>query len=347
MAISYQPVFKAKPGEFKAWSNASATVRAAATPVFELAWDPNTVYFDYLNRTVKSLADTASGVVVVDAGNLDQTLANAPGGLRIIPWLQRKLSGFGVKFRPVVRFDDDPVVVADAAAASTASGAGVTVRMGGDGAPPVIADVAAGLPTLLTQLGAGYGDAHLILDYRVVHSSALVTVLTPAADAVLAWLGTQPAFGSIHVTSGAFPASISHLAKQIANYLPRFDAQFFTGLTIPAGLDIGYGDYAVNYPGAGSGGRGPLPNIRYVVDDQWLVWREPHVNPGFYAFYIVADKVTALPQYAGRGYSWGDLKLDNAAHRVGGPGGASEWRSFSTSHHLQTVVDRLSILGAP
>ena len=63
MPISYQPVFKAKPGEFKAWSNASATVRAAATPVFELAWDPNTVYFDYLNRTVKSMADTATPMV--------------------------------------------------------------------------------------------------------------------------------------------------------------------------------------------------------------------------------------------------------------------------------------------
>lgn len=348
--IHYQPIFKAKPGEFTAWSNATPAVRAATLPVFEMDWSTKSDFHNYLKTCIKSWAGshTAGDVVVVDSATLDQTAPIAPNGHRIIPWLATELAAHGLKLRPVIRPTDDPIVIADAAAVAATTKAGVVNRFGTPRVPPTVPDVSAQLVPLAQSLGIAPNETHLLLDFQEMADQSAITQLTPVANSLLAWVATQPQLGSVHISSAAFPASISGMPQSTANLITRYDAQFYTGLTIPAGLDVGYSDYAVNNPAPGSpDARTPLPNLRYTTGSQWLIWREPKAQPGNSAFHTVCQRLVASPYYAGPAYSWGDRMIDDKARNIGNAGGAKEWRSYATSHHLQTVIDRLATLGVP
>jgi hypothetical protein len=350
LMIHYQPIFKAKPGEFAAWFNAGPAVRAATLPVFEMDWSGKSDFHNYLKSCVKSWAGShAPGeLVVVDSATLDQTAPIAPNGQRIIPWLAGELASHTLKLRPVVRPTDDPVVIADVAAVAATTTAGVVIRFGTPRVPPAVADVRAHLVPLAQSLGIAPNETHLLLDFQEMADQSAIAQLTPVANSVLAWVATQPPLGSVHVTSAAFPASISGMPQSTANLIIRWDAQFYAGLTSPTGLDVGYSDYVVNNPAPGSpDARTPLPNLRYTTGSHWLIWREPKAQPGNSAFHTVCQRLVASPHYAGPAYSWGDEMIDDKARRVGNAGGAKEWRSYATSHHLQTVVDRLATLGAP
>jgi hypothetical protein len=49
----------------------------------------------------------------------------------------------------------------------------------------------------------------------------------------------------------------------------------------------------------------------------------------------------------GAQYSWGDEQIDRSANKSTGPGNATKWRAYGTSHHLAMVTDRLANLGEP
>lgn len=348
--IHYQPIFKAKPGEFTAWENASSAVRASTLPLFEMDYSGRADFHNYLKRCVASWGRSHStgDVVVVDASTLDQVSPIAPGGLRIVPWLAAELAKHNIHLRPVIRPSDDPIVLADAAAVAALTGHGAVIRFGTTRVPPTTDDVSTHLVPLARALAIDPPEVHLLLDFQEMADASAVSQLTPVANTLLVELADQPALGSVHIASAAFPPSISGLPQSAANLIPRFDAAFFAGLTIPAELTIGYADYAVNNPAPGSpNARTPLPNLRYTTDTQWLIWREPKVQPGNFAFYTVCKRVVATAHYAGPTYSWGDKMIDEKSRQIGGAGGAKEWRSYATSHHLQTVVDRLATLGAP
>lgn len=343
----YQPIMKAKPGEFVAWQNASATVRSMTDPLFELAWNPKSNYENYLRTTVdKIVASHSTGTVVtIDGGHLDQLAASAPGGRRLIPWLKDELAAAGLVLRPVARPDDVAGITADIRAAAVA---GVAVRIGTAGTPPVASYVSNELPALVARLALGSGDVHVTLDFQEISSDAAVGLYKVAADQTLDWFSRQSRYASIHVASAAFPASISGLPLATPNLLDRYDAAFYSSLNRPVGLDVGFADYVVNSPGPVSpDARAPLPNLRYTTGSQWLVWREAKRQPGNSGFYVVCDGVVASGYFLGRALSWGDAYIDDKAMRIGGAGTAKEWRSAGTSHHLQVVANRLATLGEP
>jgi Beta protein len=91
----------------------------------------------------------------------------------------------------------------------------------------------------------------------------------------------------------------------------------------------------------------PLPNLRYSAADSWQVYREQKVLPGNESFYTLCQRVVQSNHWCGSGYSWGDGEIDRCSKSIPGPGTATEWRSYGTSHHLAHVVDRLATIGAP
>ncbi len=351
----YQPILKAKPGEFAAWQNASTAVRSTSDPIFELAYNPKSDYANYLRSTIDKLvlSHAPGSVITLDGGHLDQAAATAPGRKRLIPWLRDELAANKLHLRPVARPQDSPTVTADIRAAASH---GVAVRIGAAGAPPTRSYVSAELPKIMKALGISGESTHLTLDYQEILTSNAVALSILAADDTLKWLASQPALASTHVASAGFPASISDLPLSKVNLLERHDAAFYSGLAIPVELSVGFSDYAVNGAGPVSpDARAPLPNLRYTTGGQWLVWREAKQQPGNSAFYAVCRNVAKSAYFDGASYSWGDEYIadrniptpkpgDGAAP---GAGTAKEWRSAGTSHHLEKVVNRLSTLGVP
>jgi hypothetical protein len=345
--VRYQPIFKAKPAEYMAWGNAGPGVRAAASPVLELA--PSADVNKYLAGVVKSTkkAISVADGATIDASALDQTVA-AYGGMRIIPWLSGQLAAEGVPYRPVVPADASSLVLADAAAAAALHRRGVTVREGTVLTLPDPTRLAAALPGLLASLAVSNADLHLLLDFQYVSAVADVARAASIADVALAWVASLPAIGSVAVASGAFPTSISSFPVATATLLPRLDASLYSSLTIPPGLDVDYADYAVNHPATGPAvPRSPLPNLRYSSGTDWLIWREARALPGNESFFTVCRSVVAGGLFRGAGYSWGDAEIARASTGLGGAGRATEWRAYSTSHHIAEVVDRLATLRVP
>jgi hypothetical protein len=354
----YQPILKAKPAEFSAWEHSSPSVRAASDPLFELspgiAKDPSkadVTLRNYLSTFVVSATRSfaASEVVTVDASTLAQSTPWAQDQPRIIPWLSAELARESVTMRPVVRLADPAIVLADAAAAAVLHGRGVTVRLGNDANDPDLPAFAAGLQALLSALMISADQLHILLDFRYVASAKDVSRATPVLDAWLKWLALAPVpFGSVYVGSGAFPATISGLKVATSNLIRRWDADFYPSSRIPAGLDVGYADYAVNHPITGEPiPRAPLPSMRYLFTDDWLVWRESKSAIGNEAFFTVCQAIVAHPAWAGTHFSWGDEQIERSSRRQGGAGTATQWRAYGTSHHVEAVVDRLANLGAP
>jgi hypothetical protein len=344
--IRYQPIFKGKPAEYDAWLHAAAAVKSAADPFYELAEGGDR----YLKTFVKKVAagHTLPGRVTVDASAVDQTVPLFAGGPRVIEWLGREFAAGSVPMRTVVRAGDPAAVMADAALVDSRHGQGVVLRVGTQDIDPDVATLAADIPAVLAQLGIPQSSLHLLLDYQYLSSTKDVARAVPGANNVLAWIASQTPFGSVFVGSGAFPASISGLPVATANLLARYDAAFFAALTIPAGLNVGFSDYAVNHPAAGPNiPRPPLPALRYAVGAEWLVWREKKARPGNESFFTVSARVASSGSFSGAGYSWGDDEIIRCASSTGGAGTPTQWRAFATSHHLAFVVDRLATLGAP
>jgi hypothetical protein len=191
-------------------------------------------------------------------------------------------------------------------------------------------------------------EVHLLVDVFEIKDARDASRAQAVAQTVVNWAAGAGTWASVTLAAGAFPASVSNLGKGTANYLDRLDASLWASVSAHSPIALDYSDYAINNPTLPAGSpRGPLPSIRYTSDDKWLVWREAKVLPGYQSFFTVAARVTALPEFSGASYSWGDAELARCATSTGGPGGAVQWRSYGTSHHLQVVVDRLTSSGAP
>jgi hypothetical protein len=346
---TYQPILKAKPAEFSAWEHASTAVRSASSPLFELA--PSDKLENYLKTFVKSAEKSlaAGEIITVDAAAVHQDRAWASGKPRIIEWLGSELAAKSVTLRPVARLTDSVTVLSDIAAVAKIHGAGVTLRLGTDTDDPDLTAFRAVLPSLLTALGIDESKLRLLLDFRYVSTAKDISRALPVLNSWLAWISAHPnPFASIHAGAGAFPAVISGLPVATRNLVERLDAAFFNAATIPKVVDLGFADYTVNHPVIGPViPRAPLPSMRYLADDEWLVRRESKSAIGNQAFFTVCGAIVGDSSWKGAGYSWGDQEIERSSLRIGGAGTATHWRAYGTSHHLASIVDRLATLGAP
>lgn len=347
---SYTPILKGKQGELQAWAHAVPRVTQAARPVFELVPTKNGLQHDVGQFTAGLARSSHKGVVTtVDAGHMDQNLPIGDGDYGAVGRVGIDLYSLGVLSRPVVRIGDGARVLAESAGVAGLCGQGVCLRLERSAALPSTARGQAVLDTLLASLNVDVSQVHLLIDLQATPATDDPATALAVANALLSWASTRGPWGSVTVAGGAFPVSISSLPYAQPNLIQRADAAIWRALSVPTGLEIGYGDYAVNHPvlPATSPPRGPLPSLRYASGRHWVVWREQATEPGNSAFFTVCEGVVSLPAWSGADYSWGDAEVDRSARSIGGAGTATQWRAYGTSHHLATVVDRLATLGEP
>lgn len=346
----YNPIMKAKTAEFEAWRMAAPAVVAKTRPVFEVVPDKGPardlqLVFNGLTNGWPSPA----AVATIDSGYLDQTVPVLPGGTDgPIGWLAQELQ-YALPYRPVVRLDDDPTVLNEAGVAARLHGAGVCLRIGDPDNDPDLGAATAVLPSLLAAMGLAVSEVHLLVDLWVVESDRDVTRALPLAEAAVKWADANGPWASVTVASGAFPASISNLPRNTSTPLGRYDAKLWRQLIVLPALPLqpDFGDFTMVHPAVATGGRAPLPNLRYTNERKWDVWREEKALPGNESFFTLCERVTAGAGYSGPAYSWGDSEISRCSTSTGGAGQATKWRAFGTSHHLAAVIDGLTTRGEP
>jgi hypothetical protein len=348
---TYVAVLKGKPGELTACRAASAAVLAGSRVVFEIVpkYGAERDLTDFVNRMAKGAAPLwpAGAIPAIDMGYMDQS--QRINGTGVVLWAAQQLLNDNVRSIPVMRHDDPAPVLADIASAVKLIGGGVCLRLGSSDDDPS-SDIGSGLiPAAMKAVGVAPPDTDLLIDMWTITSKLDRDRAVPSAVAALQWAAANGPFRTVTLVSGAFPDSISNFDKDQATTVFRWDADFYREVVHkkPA-LVPDFGDYGPASPAIPPDkSRAPLPNLRYTDEDEWQVYRESKKRPGNESFYTLCGRVVKTKYWRGAGYSWGDREIERCSRSQPGPGTATEWRAYGTSHHLARVVDRLSTTGAP
>lgn len=342
----YQPILKGKKGELDAWGKVSSMRRKHMVPLFEIVAEDGTEtdlekFYGYLVDAIMP-----GDVIAVDAIQLGPSTATG-SETRAYSWLKDALENAGVTFRPVVHLEDDEALVGDAL---TAAYDGVVLRIGGtDGEP----HPGAGDHTLADWCKASRlatTNVHLLIDFESVHGINPASQESVAGD-YLTWANANGPWASVTLASGAFPSQITSVPKGKPVALPRGDAELWNLAKKKSPVpNLRYGDYGVRHPSLPTSGfGGPLPNLRYAADTEWIVWRESkdqkHPNGSF--FHVCAG-IVGHRSFKGGAFSWADGVIQTKSGLQPGdpgPGTGTEWITYGMNHHFELVVDRLTTGG--
>jgi hypothetical protein len=203
--------------------------------------------------------------------------------------------------------------------------------------------------TLLEALEINADSLDIVLDLKTPAfdpQASLVAVLTAA-------LTGSTAFGqarSVTIMATSFPDSMTTLKLPI-QFVPRREWVLYKALVASLGPDVRrptFGDYGVAAITFAQGDmrfmRGS-PNVRYAVDDGWLVAKAKREKGGSNAPYPgLCASITASGQFKGSTFSAGGAYIEGCSTGVQKRGNPTVWKWVATNHHITKVVDDLATL---
>ena len=346
----YVPILKSKDAEHRAWQQANSSVVVPSRPIFVVVSEGEPT--KDLNAFIARIRRCPPlGVGSVDTGYIDQQLATTGSTDRAILWTARALLLHGIVAKPVMRLEDDPLVLSEVAAAVSLHRQGACLRLGSDNDFLTIIEASRLWPNVRQETGLPAAEVDLLIDLGAVESQQAVSHATGIATQMLHWAYQNGPWRSVAVASGAFPRSTSNLSVGGASPVHRFDADLFANVIAGNPPIIpDFGDYAIWHPRLPSEpGYRPMPNLRYANQREWQVYRERRIRPGNESFYTLCGKVVGSRHWptTGAHYSFGDAEIERCSLEVPGPGTAAHWLQWGASHHFAHVVDRLTTQGVP
>ncbi|WP_081883879.1 beta family protein [Micromonospora parva] len=336
--VGYWPVLKGREGEFKALSQLGDRDVSHLHPLLEVCPSDGGTTKASVGFVRKVRESVPAGMTVgVDTTHVRTNDEGRP----LIVELAEDLEQWGVPIAPVIRLQDpDDHVLACGEAARLHSG-NVIIRLGSLTADPDPVADAPRIARALSLAKVGPERCHLMVDMGEVSSDRDVSRAELVVRNVLDGLGDQ-GWHSVVVTSGAMPPAISALPRNEATPLTRWDWKLWGRL---ADRSPQFGDYGIAHPAMQTGGRAPLPSLRYTSSENWWIyrWDRPETG-GNNSFYDLCETLTSSDHwpFVGPEFSWGDRELARCARRQPGPGNATSWRAWGTSHHLAHVTSELA-----
>lgn len=111
---------------------------------------------------------------------------------------------------------------------------------------------------------------------------------------------------------------------------------------------LGYGDFAadcgeMNFPRKNGGARA-IRHLRYTTKTHTLVVRAQQEGTDSILMRNVCQRILSSGHFAGQAFSSADDKIFRIANGLDGPGNASMWREWNTSHHITRVVRDLGAM---
>lgn len=211
--------------------------------------------------------------------------------------------------------------------------------------PP--ADLRLTVDATLTACGVVPSDCDLLLDAGLVDGAAAVQA--GAAGAALDALPHIDAWRSIVVAFSGFPENVGDRVQpsSVAS-LPRTDAAAFNHLSARwTRGQLVFSDYAVGVPTYADVRWSPIPNIRYAVQDTWIVHRAATRSNPSPQYVQLAKDVAAASYFSGPTFSPGDRYIYDVAIGGDGPGNAGSYLKAAMSRHFHVVLESLATRGVP
>lgn len=155
---------------------------------------------------------------------------------------------------------------------------------------------------------------------------------------------------SVTLLATSFPDSLAGMTTSVARF-PRREWQLYKAVVaaLPQGVRRPvFGDYGIAAISFAQGDmrfmRG-APNIRYTIDDAWVIARAKGTKKGSNQAYPgLCGLVTGSGAYLGSGFSAGSEYIANCQSGDAKRGNATTWKWVATNHHIAKVLDDLARL---
>lgn len=353
--FSYMPILKWKGGESSALKELFPNDKAAMTPLVEIPPVPWDFVNDQAAKTVDAhLANVPDHMVkhwgINDDIFVDLHLVDASdrltGSVHPVAWLFGETKKKQLKTIPVTSYGRDPAYQSAVASVIASDKQGVCIRL--DNEDAFAGDLSQRIAGTLQQLATKPSEVDLVIDLGQLVSGEEYRV----AAAVRGLLLTLPHvrdWRSLTCAGSAFPVNMSGLTAGV-HTLPRTEWRCWkllssTRASLPR-MPV-YGDYAIAHPDLVELDPRIITmsaNIRYTIDDEWLIFRGRSIEKHGAAQHIAFCKaLVARPEYSGKAFSAGDAHIDKCANNgSAGPGNATTWRRVTTNHHLTFVVRQIA-----
>jgi hypothetical protein len=349
----YIPILKGRQGELLALSAVNDSTKNAIRPLIELVprgerGDEGATR-DSCDRLADTLGDHwGSYPAFLDAGLLDQSIKFGDGGplLRVT---RRAAEQWGVKAIPVLRVDDPPLALQDAAKLNAESNCGLCIRLVGEDLDREPEELEEAFQQLLGTCQIERTKADIVVDAGAIESEQMVRAFARMLRSLVRDLERMGPWRSLVVASGAFPADLSAYAPRVLGERSRFDADLWAQIVARGRFEsaIDFGDYAIAHPLLGAGVPfTAAPQLRYTTADKWLILKGRRNDPaGYEQFYTICRTIADHEEFAGAALGGADARIANPT--AYGPGNATTWRQIGTAHHLDFVALRLATFGEP
>lgn len=337
LMFTYMPILKGREGEFTAIAHLPAASVRHLLPVFEVVPTDHGPVNDAYRFGEKVRQSVPAGLAIaVDVRHLGDPTNGVRRPMRDIA---DDLAAWVIPVLPVLHLDDSPALLADVRYAAEVHDGRAIVRLGSDTRDPDDAEAEESLHRLHDLAGLAIEQCHLLVDVFEVRSDRDLSRVEPVVRKCVSWSQRYP-WRSVTVASGAMPPSVSHIPANTVTPVRRWDLHLWQRVSE---FGVQYADYGVAHPGIAGAGWRPMPSLRYTDDEVWWIYRFPQEAMGRPAMYDLCETLVASDHWPAqrRDFSWGDHQIAARAKGVGGPGNATSWRAWATSHHLAHVVDQL------
>jgi len=351
-SATYLPILKAKQGEFTALRELGPT--EAIAPLIEIPkipWNfkddqPACSVDDHIAKMARAIRRDRQSCanLLLDAGLLEDEGPSACS--RALREVLSELSADGTPAIPVTGLERAAKYQQVVRGAHRRDGGGCCIRLEREDLFDLVV-LKSGIAELLKATRVAPEEADLIVDLKSVSED------TEAADLewmleVLPELPLLSNWRSLWLAGSAFPEFLTEVRANTLAYLPRVEWTIWSSL-LKKGLASArvprFADYGIAHPANLEVDFRKMrmsANLRYTVEDHWLVLRGRNVRDyGYGQFNDLCKKVVDMPEYYGAEFSWGDGYIMGCAEGEAGPGSASTWRKVGNSHHFQVALAQI------
>jgi Beta protein len=327
--IIYVPILKSKAGERWALSHLTPERKTKIRPLIELHAPRKG---KGLGEHLESVCESFQAAWGVDRRFYFDTiwLNGGSGSPATIADVFEAAQECDLQAVPVVRPTYDDSSLEQLLAIVSENERGCLLRI-----TPQTLNTPAVIDSVLEALELSPDDVDLVLDYR--QNSMTLTVDQQKIPHLADWR-------LFIAASGVFPVSLASLPLHQWHEIPRHDWSSWHN-AVEAGLERRptYSDYTMRPPGAPAEFGEPSVNLRYALEDHWLVQvGGKHKDGAAPEIHAMSGELIAKPEYSGVDFSSGDEEIDRIAGEPDETGGPTQWLQWCVSHHIEFVVQQLS-----
>lgn len=351
----YVPLLRWRQGEYEALFRLGDPQKDATLPLIELLppdYDfelrkPKKDLDEHLKLFGKRLGTKWAGrPALIDAGRLDPA-ARMPDGRHPLTFIFDEARVTGAPLIPLTKLERDLAYQAAVRDIAQIDARGAALRC--SLAEVLDPDFDSQIATLLATLLVHWTALDIIIDLETPSfdpQDQLVAIIIAALSSATIFSACR----SVTLMSTSFPDSLATMVHAVQQF-PRREWVLYKALVaaLPQGVRRPiFGDYgiaAINFAQGDMRFMRGSPNIRYTIDDAWIIARARGARRGSnQAYPSLCGLVTSSGSYLGSRFSAGSEYIANCQVGAVKRGNATTWKWVATNHHITKVLDDLSRL---